>query len=453
MTSSKINDLDLRKQFLQYLNQPELCEQFYIYMKSEHLAYVLEFYLACDGLRNLLDDISKQGAIIELIYKHYLSNGKYLSSSSKTKFSLSDDLILSIKQRLIKHDYHLKFYDQAQEYVLKYMLQMCYPKFLIEQKQKEENELKKHQILNTPKFSPMHKRSMTLRKKDVYEQLKQKTNQRILNTSAPVKTSSHIRQHPIEPSSLETSTLIADHDAGLNISKQPRTTKLTKQQKDQYSLAQRDPAAFFEEIKKRLLAYQAENSSIAKLRGLSQSFNVQNKVLFNDHRTVDDDSLAVLDSQIAKTIDDADNCLFEIPTTKFTQRYRSSSMIKYQDNSLLRNSFTRSDSGVGTDTSEKDNEMFRCQHGQRLSTINVIWYPSLDSNNALLSTIPQIHDHITFKEFRQLFKKQPIFRYFFKTTCTPDINKEQYVFRELTMDDELVPYYDGKIFVQLDRIS
>ncbi|CAF1585173.1 unnamed protein product [Rotaria sp. Silwood1] len=199
MTSSKINDLDLRKQFLQYLNQPELCEQFYIYMKSEHLAYVLEFYLACDGLRNLLDDISKQGAIIELIYKHYLSNGKYLSSSSKTKFSLSDDLILSIKQRLIKHDYHLKFYDQAQEYVLKYMLQMCYPKFLIEQKQKEENELKKHQILNTPKFSPMHKRSMTLRKKDVYEQLKQKTNQRILNTSAPVKTSSHIRQHPIEP--------------------------------------------------------------------------------------------------------------------------------------------------------------------------------------------------------------------------------------------------------------
>ncbi len=45
------------------------------------------------------------------------------------------------------------------------------------------------------------------------------------------------------------------------------------------------------------------------------------------------------------------------------------------------------------------------------------------------------------------------FRYFFKTTCTPDINKEQYVFRELTMDDELVPFYDGKIFVQLDRIS
>jgi len=45
------------------------------------------------------------------------------------------------------------------------------------------------------------------------------------------------------------------------------------------------------------------------------------------------------------------------------------------------------------------------------------------------------------------------YRYFFKTICTPDINKEQYVFRELTMDDELVPFYDGKIFVQLDRIS
>jgi hypothetical protein len=44
-------------------------------------------------------------------------------------------------------------------------------------------------------------------------------------------------------------------------------------------------------------------------------------------------------------------------------------------------------------------------------------------------------------------------RYFFKTICTPDINKEQYVFRELTMDDELVPFYDGKIFVQLDRID
>jgi len=175
MSSSKTTDLDLRKQFLNFLNQPELCEQFYIYMKSEHLAYVLEFYLACDGLRNLLDDISKQGAIIELIYKHYLSNGKSLSSS-KTKFSLPEDLISSIKQRLIKHEFHLKFYDQAQEYVLKYMLQMCYPKFLIEQQQ---NEVKR-QALSTSTFSPMHRRTMALRKKDAFEQLKQKSNQRKL---------------------------------------------------------------------------------------------------------------------------------------------------------------------------------------------------------------------------------------------------------------------------------
>jgi len=84
--------------------------------------------------------------------------------------------------------------------------------------------------------------------------------------------------------------------------------------------------------------------------------------------------------------------------------------------------------------------------------IDVIWYASLDSNNALLSTIPLIHNRLTFKEFRQLFKKQTPYRYFFKTICTPDINKEQYVFRELTIDDELIPFYDGKIFVQLDRI-
>ena len=134
-----------------------------------------------------------------------------------------------------------------------------------------------------------------------------------------------------------------------------RTTKLTKQQKDQYSLAQRDPAAFFEELKTRLLAYQAENSTAAKIRGLSQSLNIQNKVLFSDHRIIDDDSLAVLDSQIAKTIDDADNSLFETPT-KTTYRYRSSSITKHSENknySILGNSFTRSDSGVGTDTSEK----------------------------------------------------------------------------------------------------
>ena len=136
-----------------------------------------------------------------------------------------------------------------------------------------------------------------------------------------------------------------------------RTTKLTKQQKDQYSLAQRDPAAFFEEIKNRLLAYQAENCSAAKIRGLSQSLSVRNKVSFSlsgtDQRTVDDDSLAVLDSQIAKTIDDADNSLYE---SKSQHRYRSSCTSKTTDNRnyfFPGQSFTRSDSGVGTDTSEK----------------------------------------------------------------------------------------------------
>jgi hypothetical protein len=173
MSSSKTTDLDLRKQFLAFLNQPELCEQFYIYMKFEHLAYVLEFYLACDGLKNFLDDISKQGAIIKLIYKHYLSNGKSLSSS-KTKFSLPDELISSIKQRLIKHEFHLKFYEQAQEYVLKYMSQMCYPKFLIEQQQQQQASEVKRQALSAPTFSPMHRRAMSLRKKDVFEQLKHK---------------------------------------------------------------------------------------------------------------------------------------------------------------------------------------------------------------------------------------------------------------------------------------
>jgi hypothetical protein len=123
---------DLRKQFLTYLNQPDLCELFYIYMKSEDLSYVLEFYLACDGLKNLLDNkTNNSGILIDIIYKHYLSNNKLLSSSKK--FSLPNHLLASIKQRLIKQEFHLKFYDQAQEYVLKYMLQMCFPKFLIEQ--------------------------------------------------------------------------------------------------------------------------------------------------------------------------------------------------------------------------------------------------------------------------------------------------------------------------------
>lgn len=131
-----------------------------------------------------------------------------------------------------------------------------------------------------------------------------------------------------------------------------RTAKLTKQQKDQYSLAQRDPAAFFEEVKKRLLVLQAETSTAAKLRGLSQSLNIQNKFWSNDQRTVDEDSSAVLDSQIAKTIDDADNSLSESTLQRTPHRYRSipnSSRLNY----FVTQSFTRSDSGVGTDSSEK----------------------------------------------------------------------------------------------------
>lgn len=132
-----------------------------------------------------------------------------------------------------------------------------------------------------------------------------------------------------------------------------RTAKLTKQQRDQYSLAQRDPAAFFEELRKRLLAYQTENSTAAKIRSLSQLFNVHNRnfsSLNNDHRTIDDDSTAVLDSQIAKMIDDSDNSLYETPT-KSNHRFRSNAFLKPL--SFSGQSFTRSDSGVGTDTSER----------------------------------------------------------------------------------------------------
>ncbi len=165
------SNTDLRKQFLAYLNQSDSCELFYMYMKSEHLAYVLEFYLACDGLRNLIDDKKTQRAIIELIYKHYLSNGKSLSSSRK--FFLPNHLLYSIKQRLIKREFHVKFYDQAQEYALKYMLQMCYPKFLIEQQNLPE---RKRQASSLSTFTPMHRRCMSIRKKDVFDKFKQQSN-------------------------------------------------------------------------------------------------------------------------------------------------------------------------------------------------------------------------------------------------------------------------------------
>ncbi len=145
-----ISNSDLRKEFLAYLNQPESCESFYIYMKSEQLPFVLEFYLACDGLKTLQ---TNPRSIIELIYKHYLSTGKCLSSSGK--FSLPDYLLSSIKQRLIKQEFHLKFYEQAQEYVLKYMLQMCYPKFLIEQQNlsKSKRQMFRRRVSIRKKFN------------------------------------------------------------------------------------------------------------------------------------------------------------------------------------------------------------------------------------------------------------------------------------------------------------
>lgn len=122
----------LREQFLLDLSQPHSCELFYQFMKSERLPFILEFYLACDGLKTAHDPNIKLRSIIELIYKHYLSTGRSLSSSS-SKFSLPDYLLASIHHRLARKDFHRKFYDDIQEYILKYMLQMCYPKYLIEQ--------------------------------------------------------------------------------------------------------------------------------------------------------------------------------------------------------------------------------------------------------------------------------------------------------------------------------
>ncbi len=116
--------------------------------------------------------------------------------------------------------------------------------------------------------------------------------------------------------------------------------------KNQCNLAQRNPTAFFEEIKTRLLVHQTNTQMI------------------------DDDPFSILDLQIAKTIKDDEH-------------------------------LPRYDSGMGTDSS--DYESFR-------PLIDVIWYPSLDSTNALLSTIPCIHNVLNFKEFRQLFKKQSAYR-------------------------------------------
>ena len=72
--------------------------------------------------------------------------------------------------------------------------------------------------------------------------------------------------------------------------------------------------------------------------------------------------------------------------------------------------------------SSRNFEIYRCQSNSQTGsprahrpmaqrTIDVVWYPSLDSHNALLSTIPRIHDSLNFKEFRLLFKKQSMHRY------------------------------------------
>ena len=151
-SSSTSNEMDIRTEFLMYLQQPDLCELFYNYMKEEDLAYLLEFYLACDGLKSTYDQSKKPHQLIRLIYKHYLSEEKLLSSlSSKSRCLLPQDLLQSIEQRLASREFHQAFYDQAQEYVLKYMLQMCFPKFLIEQ-QNYSNKSKR-QCLNSVGFS------------------------------------------------------------------------------------------------------------------------------------------------------------------------------------------------------------------------------------------------------------------------------------------------------------
>ena len=169
-STSESTTMDIRKQFLTYLHQPSLCELFYSFMKDEHLAYVLEFYLACDGLKNLFQERKKPDVIIALIYKHYLSPKKALASSKPC--TLPHDLLDSIEQRLAKREFHWTFYDQAQDYVLKYMLQMCFPKFLIEQKNRPAI---KRQATGTSTFTPMYRRTKSTKKKDPLEKVKPST--------------------------------------------------------------------------------------------------------------------------------------------------------------------------------------------------------------------------------------------------------------------------------------
>ncbi|CAF0752158.1 unnamed protein product [Didymodactylos carnosus] len=533
LTPSPPND-NQRQEFLSLINNTENCDIFYKYMKNENLTYVLEFYLACDGLRHHLDDESKTGEIINLINTHYIKN-KSLSTSSK--FRLSDDILKLIKTKLNRKEYHLKFYDIAQEYVFKYMLQTCYPKFLLVQQQQQQPPLKCQTKSQTS--TPIHNNYLiTGQKTIVFDQFKQ---QRFYNNNNKSQFSSPM----ITPSilnSLAPTNVNIENGIDLNTSKTiPRTSKITKHQQEKYSLAERNPGAFFEEVKRRLLHVLAEqekrNSLITTTTTdmrLSQSLNIKNKSFsFNDRTKVcttmiDDDSLAVIDNQINRTIPDADNILFSennnhtrlnvnstvYPRQRYRQRNIDDSIINttkvldsnnsfqkpltrtsgYKRNSVHERStpynmgcstlrsFTTSDSGVSTGGSEKNYDMFLSvatsssigatpfettqpptpsitsvkRRNIMAESIGVVCYPSLDSKRPIMSFIKfqqHFNDQITFKEFKELFKRADTHRCFFKTTCTADINIEKFVFLELTSDDDIVPFFDGKIILQLDKIN
>ncbi|CAF0789713.1 unnamed protein product [Didymodactylos carnosus] len=542
---------NLRKEFISLINNTENCDLFYKYMKNENLTYVLEFYLACDGLRHHLDDESKKGEIINLINTHYIKN-KHLSTN--TKFRLSDDILKLIKIKLNKKEYDLKFYDIAQDYVFKYMLQTCYPKFL--SIQQHQTQLKRQ--IKSQTYTPMHNNSLiTSRKTLVFDQFKK---QRSINNnnsqlSSPVittsilnaSTSSNANRSNIrntsqlfDTTSLETTSLICEHDIDLNASKPiPRTSKITKHQQEKYSLAERDPCAFFEEVKRRLLYVLGEQdkrnplttTTTTDLR-LSQSLNIKNKSFsFTDRTnvcttTIDDDSLAVIDNQINRTIPDADNILFgEDNNTRLNSNNTVHSRLRHQQHNVdelttvtklsdsndlfqrpltrgcgyKRNSmnegsttqnegfstlrsFTTSDSGVSTGGSERNYEMLLSvatsssigatpsvitqpvtpstvpvkRKNIMTQSIGVVCYPSLESKRPIMSFIKRqqhANDILTFKEFKELFKRTDSHRCFFKTTCTSDINVEKFVFLELTSDDEIVPFFDGKIILQLDKTN
>jgi hypothetical protein len=163
--------------------------------------------------------------------------------------------------------------------------------------------------------------------------------------------------------------VLTHHSFSSVVVDQQPTWKYSKQT----SLAERNPPAFFDELKRRLLTHQIEQHDSTQIR----------------HRTIDDDSFAVLDRQIAKTIDDADQCLSD------SSRKR------------LGKSVTRSDSGLGIDSTEQ----IIIRPNPLLRSIEVVWYPSLNSSHALLSTIT-CHGHsLTFREFRQVFKQQSSHRY------------------------------------------